>query len=502
MKDSNLFSIDVDSHLKSVATHTFSSLSHYPVELVRAALKRGASQVHVLLNANKIEIKDDGSGLNSQSINILNTLLDLTSPDASKEEAVEWIQLNSEHGLLAIFSPSPEKVLIENCSVSGSVNISYHKGVLKKTEPKHHQRGTRIILFPKCHRDVHQEEEILISYCKFVQKDIFLNKTLISGNPLFTDYIASIRIDNLKYRITGELAIPKTGNTCRLKLLNMGIPYRHLKYHYQQGFVFNAAIECSGELTHHILDRLISYAHKIYLWLAKNYNNASPSIQERIEELIFTHYKITGDTSLVENFFPFKVFKSRRPLSLANILQQAALSPILAIPRDKEHLTYHIGQQRILSLTREQADLLINLHNVPITFLSPWKKKRGWLLKQLFSGIKKLVKSIFFLFIPDPANKKILSPSQMTSAEQFFLQTLNRYLSANIKSLNLYADTLTAVLIFSSGPYPSIPIRNRKSSKQDQTLFIRQKHPLVQKAIEVLKQDPQNIEILVPLLVM
>ena len=43
MNDTNLFSIDVDAHLRKAASHTFGSAAHYPVEL-------GGIENHFLLN--------------------------------------------------------------------------------------------------------------------------------------------------------------------------------------------------------------------------------------------------------------------------------------------------------------------------------------------------------------------------------------------------------------------------------------------------------------------
>src|SRR5512137_1616883 len=88
----NLFSIDVEAHLKKAASHTFGSPSHYPVELVRAALKRGAGEVDIRVGRTRIQVTDNGSGMDADAIKTLTTLLDPTQPTELKEAAVETLQ--------------------------------------------------------------------------------------------------------------------------------------------------------------------------------------------------------------------------------------------------------------------------------------------------------------------------------------------------------------------------------------------------------------------------
>lgn len=97
MSNYNLFSIDISSHLKKAATHTFGSSSHYPVELVRAALIRKASKIDILINHYKICIQDDGSGLDIASLETLITILDPSKPAPQKRK--QWKECKHEMGL-------------------------------------------------------------------------------------------------------------------------------------------------------------------------------------------------------------------------------------------------------------------------------------------------------------------------------------------------------------------------------------------------------------------
>ena len=62
----NIFSIDIESHLKKLAAFTYQSIYHYPVELVRLAFQRGATRTDVFIKSDRIIIQDNGKELINQ----------------------------------------------------------------------------------------------------------------------------------------------------------------------------------------------------------------------------------------------------------------------------------------------------------------------------------------------------------------------------------------------------------------------------------------------------
>ncbi len=501
MSPSNLFSIDVDAHLKKAASHTFGSPSHYPVELVRSALRRGARQVDIKITHNCIEIRDNGSGLDSASIKTLTSLLDPRQPIAVKEEAVEALQTRSGFGLLALFASSPEKILVENVSTSGKTRILFQKRMLSTFDTCGLTTGTHITIYTHSHRDITREKQILQVYCQAVQRDIRLNNRLISRGPLLSQQMAYLRITPSTTISHGVIGIPPTGDLCRLRLLDQEIPYRYVTLPPYKGFIFDAAIEfphpSNGEITKSTLNHLMEFVFQLYQWLCQRHATTSPQIQARIEELIFTHYRLTGDTSFFQYFSPFKVFQSSDTLSLTQIMRQSSTSPIFAVPLGKERLRYNTTGKKVLSLTREQADFLINQQNLPITFLSPVFQKEKQFPKLLYS-FKKMFKRIILYFFPTPSRKKMINLHQLSSSEQFFINTLNQYLSQASDLFLSNGPLLQAVMIPSRGPFPSIP---PKKGKESHPLFIRRSHPLIRKAISAVQKNPRNIEIFIPLVI-
>jgi hypothetical protein len=501
MSPSHLFSIDVDAHLKKAASHTFGSPSHYPVELVRSALRRGARQVDIKITGSRIEIRDNGSGLDPASIKTLTSLLDPRQPIIVKEEAVEALQTRSGFGLLALFASSPEKILVENVAASGKTRILFQKRKLSIFDTCALTTGTHITLFTHSHRDITREKQILQVYCQGVQKDIRLNNRLISRGPLLSQQMAYLRITPSTTISHGVIGIPLFGDLCRLRLLDQGIPDRYVTLPPYKGFIFDAAIETphpsNGEITKSTLHHLKTFVFQLYQWLCQRHAATSPQIQARIEELMFTHYRLTGDTSFFQYFSPFKVFQSSDTLSLPQIVRQSGASPIFAVPLGKERLRYNTTGKTVLSLTREQADFLINQQKLPIAFLSPLFQKEKQFPEILYS-IKKMLKRIILYFFPNPSRKKILNLHQLSSSEKFFIKTLNEYLSQSSDLFLSHGPVPQAVMIRSRGPFPSIP---SKKGKKLHPLFIRRSHPLIRKAISAVQKNPENIEIFIPLVV-
>lgn len=502
----NLFSIDVEAHLKKAASHTFGSPSHYPVELVRAALRRGAGEVDIRMGRTRIRVTDNGAGLDADALKTLTCLLDPTQPTGLKETAVEIVQDRAGFGLLAIFAPAPGKIIVENVSVLEKTRIVFEKGRLEKFNSCDLSVGTRITLFSIAGRNPAREKYILQAYCRSVQSGIYLNNRLISRGPLLElpQLLASLNISGSSYISRGILGIPRFGDICRLRLLDLGIPYRYITFPPHKGFIFDAAVEypdmsmgtSNGEITVDFLDHLAEYAFQLYQWLCRNHASAPSPIQDRMEELIFDHYRFTRSQSrpgkeplsFLEHFAPFKVLGTSNTITLTEIKNQGHTSPVFAVPRHKEHLRYNILGKTVLSLTREQADLLVNLEKLPITFLAPvyQKEKR---LPVFFFSLKKDFKRFvfrFFGFLSIPSRRRVLGFDQLTLPEQLFMKALNGYLARESGE-----STVEAMMVSSRGPFPAIPSR---------PLLIRRDHSLVRKAVDAVQADPRNVEIFMPLI--
>jgi hypothetical protein len=495
---SNLFSIDVEAHLKKAASYTFGSSAHYPVELVRGALRRGASQVDVHITRDQLQVIDNGRGLDGSDIKTLIILMDPKEPEALKEEAVESIQTHQGMGLLAIFASNPREILVENSTSSSKLQLYFKKNLFKKsgsirTSSAGGTSGTRITLMGM-HREIDREKQLLEAFCRSVRQEVRLNHRSLGGQSFLSGQMAAMELSPSKSISVsfGQVGIPATGRTCHFRFLDQGIPWHHFSLPPQKGFIFDAAVETTGGLTRDLVDYLVQYAYRLYQWLGQRYTTAEPVHRDRIEELLFTHCRLTKDDSLISQFAPFSLFNSRRSLSLRQVKEKADRGLLYAVPGHKDRLRYNTAHKTVLSLTREQADLLINHLNIPITFLNPVANRVNP-IPTFWYALKRGFRRFILSLLPDP--EKVLTSDQLTKSQQFFTATLTGYLDGQGEFSLYYRPGVEVLLIPSRGPFPSITLKKNKRK-----LFIRRDHPLVEKAIRAVQSDPLEIEIFVPLL--
>jgi len=485
-----LFSIDVDAHLKKAASHTFGSPAHYPVELVRAAIKRGATKVNVNATGSRLMVEDNGRGLDASAVETLTLLMDPSGDTGSKEAAVESLQARESMGLLAIFAADPEEIMIENVNVT-----SKHSHTIHFRAPRFQIRGscnracgTAVTLTGK-HRDTEREKNLLEVFCRSVTIDLHLNGKAVGKNSLLTKQLGTLELAATEFHGGGQIGIPRNGTLCHLRLLDHGIPWHHMALAPQEGFVFDAALEFSREptaVTRKFIRQLQGHVLRLYQWLCKRYSTAEPYHQERIEELVFTHCRLTGDVSLVHQFAPFRMYKSPYSADLAMLRESAAKGNLYAVPAKKDKQLFNIasGQRDVYVLSREQADLLINHLNLPVVFLSPVRvRAQRWkMFKYAFtSACKKWV----LKRLPVPG--QVLDLHHLTADEARFMETLNRYL-ADQGSMTLRAD-----MVDSRAPFPALPFKNGR-------ILIRRHHALVRRAVQLIREEDENIEIVAPVL--
>jgi hypothetical protein len=499
MNPDNLFSIDVDSHLEKLTHHTYRSRSHYPVELVRLALLRGANKITVNLNNNRVEIRDNGTGIEDTLIHELKSLMQASHADDIREQAILNLQNSEGIGLLAIFSPSPSRIVIENSTPDQEHYLDFQEGKLRKfsrrnsgpgTEP--FVPGTRILLYRKG-QSRELEIKILKEYCRGVVRNILLNGQPISQQTIIRNQLAWMKFDHYINEGMGEVGIPKQGDVCRIWLLSQGIPLARKIIAPWRGFVFDAAIEYSDDLTTEILDRLLTEVRGLYQHLMTKYPKLPALTRQRIEELIFKHHRLSGDSTLVEKLAAFPALNSPRLLTLPQLRELASGSILLAIPPDAPVSEYQNIGKPILQLSQQQADYLVNHANVPIRFLpltSRHSRTRIWI-----SGVMAKWKSKYRRITRRKG--RLLPPDQLSDQEKNFSMALSRYLNRNASDFNTPLIQKTG-FINGWGRVPGWLLTD-ETGLESSLLVIRRKHALVRKAMESVSRNPENIEYIGPL---
>ena len=116
-----LLDIDVDAELRKLCERSFRSPQHYPVELVRSALARGARRVLVEIKRDRVVVDDDGEGLRRAQRDALSVLLDRRASASARQAAVPELERPVGLGLLASLAPAPRLVIIESAGGDGAL---------------------------------------------------------------------------------------------------------------------------------------------------------------------------------------------------------------------------------------------------------------------------------------------------------------------------------------------------------------------------------------------
>jgi hypothetical protein len=496
--NNRLLSIDVDAHLEKLATRSYRSPAHFPVELVRSALKRGAEKIDIQIEKNRFEIRDDGRPLDSTQLELLKSLLDTAAADKSREQAIIDLQDSDGIGLLAIFSSSPTRIDILTSGQSKEHILAFDRGAINRFEsrnlgpdkPGRHQE-TRIILFRKgIYMD--QENQILREYCRGVAREIRIKNHLISGKSLIRNAMVSMRINPGTSGITGEVGVPIRGDVCRIWLLNQGIPLSRKIISPWKGFVFDAAMEFSGEITGKILNEILGEVTALYQYLIEKFEKFPPGQQNRIEELVFKHFAANGSRLLIDRFPVFYSLTDRFYFTLPQILQLANEQAITVIPDQQPPPGHNLAGRRVFRLNERQIDFLANQAGIPLQFLPPGASRRN--IKNLIFEYRETLKTKLDRIFA--GRKTPVPPDQLTAEEKKFARLMADFLNRKnpdekVEMEFINARRLTPFLILTD---ESSLLKHRRK------LRIHRYHPLTAKAVRAIEQDPRNIELIEPLL--
>ena len=482
--EKGLLSIDVNGHLRKLASHSHRSRHHYPVELIRGALRRGATQVTLSISRDKIIIQDNGHGIGPERLAQLTALMDPHCPAAEREEAIQSLYSPTGIGLLSLFSPSPETIVIEDKSNLHSVRVRFKRHLTVEQHPRL-PKGSRLEM-TRTSPDWEAEIEAVKDYCREVEQTIILNRKKLEKEPVIQHPIASTILNSTKYYKKSQISVTQEGDTCNIWLTDRRIPWAMKTYPPVGGFVFDAVIETERELPDPVFKQLGAAASNLYRWMCKRYDEYPESYRQRIEDLLFKHNRLTGDDTLVNCFSPFTLLGSSYKCNLREIKSLATIKGIPVLQSRYasrySHLKGHNAEIPVLS--PKQIDFLGNHHNLPLRLITPGKKEgkiRQWLARA-GRRIKETLRRLH------PQRGKVLLPNDLTPSEKRFLSLLDAALSSG----SLSNDRVTAFLVDSRGLLPSYQKKNE--------LFIPRHHPLTIEAVKAVNINPANIEIVLPAL--
>ncbi len=481
-----LLSVDVDAQLRKLPGRRNLSRHHWPVELVRGALARGAGTVSVSVSGRRVEVCDDGAPPSPGVLDSLVTAFDATRPDGERTAALELFEDGQGLDLLSAFAPSPSQVEIHCGAERGSRLIAFRTGespVDRLLSPE--RVGTRVTV---CRRgNPRREREAVVEQCRFAGAHITLDgRTVSPGQP--PEALAATRVAPAFEHGPGVLWIPASGDVCRVRMLRNGIVSRQAALPARLGFLFHAALEGDELPSGAALEKLRLLAEQQYGLLARRLGSLEPRQQERTDELLFLLYRRGGESELVLSYAPFRLRGRDERLSLAEVRELDRLGPLLAVRagslQDRERKG---GGDKVLALTTRQQEFLVT--DVGVKVLEPPRPDKG-LVQWLVRAGQRLVDRISGRL---SANGRVVPEDLLTQGERVFIDAVSRHLDQSRQSM----PAPDSVVFLDAAGRRCWTIEVKGGGRR---LGIHRRHSLVRSAVAAYGRDPANLRLFLPLL--
>lgn len=367
---SGLFSVDADAHLRKLAASMFPTPAQLPVELVRAALGRGAGTVAVEVRRRLLEVADDGAAIAEAEWRALGCALDGSRPALEREQAIAALHESARPGIgpLAALLPGALDILIASPGAGSRPGLRLAGGTLRFVPLAGPRPGTRIVVRRR-HGDADAERRLLAELCAGVDAAISLNGRAIEKKPILRRALVRQALEPgpTAGAPRSAVSVPARGEICRIWLLDRQIPWQLFTSASCAGLVFDAALESRVPATAAEFTALADAAAGLYDWLCERYPSFPPPWQERIEELVFRRIRAANDPRLSSTFAPFRLLGSPRRLSLDDVRRRAQAGPLTALPAGSDPGRFLDPLQEALLLTPRQIDFLANDAGVPLS---------------------------------------------------------------------------------------------------------------------------------------
>lgn len=252
----SLLTIDVESELRKLTQAQLQGPWQLPAELVRRALRGGATRVELELGRTGLRMRSLGDSVPYASLRELAALLDDKRSPERRHRALSALERAGALSLLGLvgLEPSSVSIISPNANPEGeTMGLSWERGgtiTLQRFRPPYPQHVEVVVRGTKLDRA--RAREWLAGAARFAPAEI-----LVDGRPLargpnqgfdevfsLAPLIAGPSDTTQPPPVLGTIAIPREGELARLYLLQDGLVTTHMSL--TDAPCFEAAIETRG----------------------------------------------------------------------------------------------------------------------------------------------------------------------------------------------------------------------------------------------------------------
>jgi len=234
---SGLLTIDVVSELRKLSLAQLQGVWQLPTELVRRALRDGATQVEVDLARHRAEVRDNGRGVPETHLEWVGTLLDKRCSNEERHSALTALEATGELVLLMLAGLEPRTLQIRTARGGRVVCLAYQRGRTPwMTIDATPESDSTVVLVQHSELDRRRAAEWLSGAARFAPATV-----LVDGKSVNHGFEATFGAQALRKPLRGRVAIPLEGDTAHAWLLQHGLVTGHVAV--PEAPCFEAAVE-------------------------------------------------------------------------------------------------------------------------------------------------------------------------------------------------------------------------------------------------------------------
>ena len=489
MKENRIFSLDVESYLHKSAVFSQRSSLLYSTELIKTAFKRGADNINIIIDQNKTEIFDNGSGIDPGNLNMLAELKTKHAPVERKEAAVRILRGDYGAGLLAVFASEPKSIKIETVSDNIGYSLSINDEEVFMEEGTSLEKGTRILISRRS-RNYKKEIEIVKEYLRWSGKKIILNGNEVITEKTIPDTLVSVKVGDNNSVVTGMCGIPSSGGMCRIWFTENGIIRKKMDSPPFRGLIFSAVIETNKSEWEDVHPIVVPYIYKLYQYLGEKYTKLISEHKNRVEELIFLHTRKTGERKFTEIIKPFRVSGSNTFIGLEELINLSDSGKLYVInsDHDKSDLSDK-NSEFTIELSPRQIDFVMNHLRIPAKMVEATIVNRNRLFFKIFLNFQKLKYRItsklkFF-------TKKIEN-GQLWNEERELISRLGDYFASDLRGYNKISFHIIKCIGFAPVYFKTVGSGIIDSELE---IYLRRGSRIVRRMVKLNDIDKYNFEL-------
>lgn len=232
-----LLTIDVASELRKLSLAQLQGPWQLPSELVRRALRDGATRVEVDLARHRAEVRDNGRGVPETHLEWTSVLLDRRRSNGERHAALTALEATGELVLLMLAGLEPRTLQIRSARGGRVVCLAFQRGrtpwITIDATP---ESDSTVVVVQHAELDRRRAAEWLAGAARFSPASV-----LVDGKPVDVGFQGTFGPRSLSDPLRGRVAIPLEGDTAHVWLLEHGLVTGHVAV--PEAPCFEAAVE-------------------------------------------------------------------------------------------------------------------------------------------------------------------------------------------------------------------------------------------------------------------